>query len=132
MPLASQKRKSDFLALRQRCRLCKFQVRSQNLVYGAATRQRLYTALRRIEIPFDERFAFVQIDCDLYQPAKAALEYFYPRMSHGGLIVVHDLATGRWPGISQAVNEFLADKPESLVLMPDTSGSAAIVRQRLT
>jgi O-methyltransferase len=107
-------------------------VRSQNLACGAATRQRLYTALRRIEIPFDERFAFVQIDCGLYQPAKAALEYFYPSMSHGGLIVVHDFASGPWPGISPAVNEFLADKPESPLLIPDTSGSAAIVRQRLT
>ena len=78
-------------------------------------------------IPADERFAFVHIDCDLYRPAQAALEYFYPRMSQKGLIVVHDFASGRWPGVTRAVNEFLADKPENPVLIPDTSGSAAIV-----
>jgi O-methyltransferase len=78
-------------------------------------------------IPDNERFAFVHVDCDLYSPAKAALEYFYPRMSPKGLIVVHDFASGRWPGVTQAVNEFLADKPENPVLIPDTSGSAAIV-----
>lgn len=78
-------------------------------------------------IPGDERFAFVHIDCDLYEPAKAALEFFYPRMSRKGLIVVHDFASGRWPGVTQAVNEFLADKPESPVVIPDTSGSGAIV-----
>jgi O-methyltransferase len=78
-------------------------------------------------IPSDEHFAFVHIDCDLYQPAKAALEYFYPRMSQKGLIVVHDFASGRWPGVTQAVDEFFADKLENPVLIPDTSGSAAIV-----
>jgi O-methyltransferase len=81
-------------------------------------------------IPFEERFAFVHIDCDLYQPVKAGLEYFYPRMSPKGLIVVHDFGSGRWPGVTRAVNEYLSDKPETPVLIPDTSGSAAIVRQR--
>jgi O-methyltransferase len=69
----------------------------------------------------------VHIDCDLYWPAHAALEYFYPRMSQKGLIVVHDFASGRWPGVTRAVNEFFADKLENPVLIPDTSGSAAIV-----
>jgi O-methyltransferase len=78
-------------------------------------------------IPANERFAFVHIDCDLYQPAKAALEFFYPRVSRRGLIVVHDYASGRWPGVTRAVDEFLCDKTESLVVMPDTSGSAVIV-----
>jgi hypothetical protein len=80
-------------------------------------------------IPPEVRFAFVHIDCDLYQPVRAAMEVFYPRMSPKGLIVVHDFSSGRWPGVAQAVNEFLADKPENPVLIPDTSGSAAIVCQ---
>jgi O-methyltransferase len=78
-------------------------------------------------IPADERFAFVHIDCDLYEPVKAGLEFFYPRMSRKGLIVVHDFASGRWPGVPRAVGEFLADKPENPVVIPDTSGSAVIV-----
>ena len=77
-------------------------------------------------IPGEERFAFVHLDCDLYEPVKAALEFFYPRMSRRGLIVVHDFASGRWPGVTRAVDEFLADKPEAPVVIPDTSGSAAI------
>lgn len=77
-------------------------------------------------IPSDERFAFVHIDCDLYPPVKAGLEWFYPRMSAKGLIVVHDYASGRWPGVRRAVDEFLEDKPERAILIPDTSGSVAI------
>ena len=80
-------------------------------------------------IPDAARFAFVHIDCDLYLPALAALAFFYPRMSSKGLILVHDYASGRWPGLTQAVDEFLADKPEGGVLLPDLSGSIAIVRQ---
>lgn len=80
-------------------------------------------------IPETARFAFVHIDCDLYRPALAALAFFYPRMSPKGMIVVHDYASGRWPGLTQAVDEFLADKPEGGVLLPDLSGSIAIVRQ---
>ena len=37
-------------------------------------------------------------DCDLYEPMKAALEFFYPRMSKGGMLILHNLirpASGR-------------------------------------
>jgi hypothetical protein len=78
-------------------------------------------------IPFDQRFAFVHIDCDLYRPTKAALAYFCPRMSPKGLIVVHDFGSGRWPGVTRAVEEFFAGKRENPILIPDASGTAAIV-----
>jgi hypothetical protein len=81
-------------------------------------------------VPDQECFALVHLDCDLYQPTKAALEFFYSRMSPGGLIVIHDYSSGRWPGVAQAVDAFLADKPEHLVSMPDASGSAVIVRNK--
>ena len=57
-----------------------------------------------------ERFAFVHLDCDLYIPMRSGLEYFYPRLSPGGFLVMHDYASGRWPGATKAVNEFFADK----------------------
>jgi O-methyltransferase len=79
-------------------------------------------------VPEEERFAFVQIDCDLYAPTLAALGFFYPRMAPRGLMVVHDYASGRWPGVAQAVDEFLADKPEALLYVPDVSGSVAFRR----
>jgi Macrocin-O-methyltransferase (TylF) len=74
------------------------------------------------------RFALVHLDCDLYTPTAAGLEFFYPRMEPGGLIVLHDYSNGFWPGIRQAADEFLADKPERLILAPDKSGTAAVRR----
>ena len=36
---------------------------------------------------YASRFCLVHIDCDLYEPAKAGLEFFYPRLSPGGLVM---------------------------------------------
>jgi glycosyltransferase involved in cell wall biosynthesis len=76
------------------------------------------------------RFAVVHIDCDLFQPAKYALEFFYPRMSPGGLLLVHDYSGKYWHGIKGAVDEFLSNKSDNVVLMPDKSGTA-IIRKSL-
>jgi hypothetical protein len=38
------------------------------------------------------------IDCDLYQPTKAALEAFVPRMPKGALLVFDELDNPLWPG----------------------------------
>lgn len=83
-------------------------------------------------VPEGVRFALVHLDCDLYVPTKAALEFFYPRLEPGGLLILHDYDSGCWPGVPRAVDEFLADKPEGLIRIPDKSGTAALVKQRDT
>lgn len=74
-------------------------------------------------IPEGEIFALVHLDADLYGPTAAGLDYFYERMPKGGAMIVHDYSSGAWPGIKKAVDEFLADKPETLVRIPDKSGT---------
>lgn len=71
-------------------------------------------------------FCLVHIDCDLYEPAKAALEFFYPRLSPGGLIIVHDYANPYWGGIKRAVDEYCRHIPERPVIIGDKSGTAMI------
>ena len=75
-----------------------------------------------------ETFALVHLDADLYNPIKAGLEYFYPRMQHHGIIIIHDYSSGAWPGVTKAVDEFMLDKHEGIVKMPDKSGSVVIKR----
>jgi O-methyltransferase len=58
----------------------------------------------------DSRFAFVHLDCDLYSSTKAGLEWFYPRLNRGGILVCHDYDTSA--GVNQAFQEFFADKRE--------------------
>ena len=76
-----------------------------------------------------KKFAFVHLDADLYEPILAGLKFFYPRMSCHGTIVVHDY--NAWPGARLAVDEFMRDKPELVIPMPDKSGSAVINKSHL-
>lgn len=81
-------------------------------------------------VPPGETFALVHLDADLYKPTAEALAFFYPRLAPGGLMILHDYGSGAWPGIAQAADAFLADKPESLVRVPDKSGTAILRRMR--
>lgn len=60
---------------------------------------------------FDEvgarQFCFVHVDVDLYQPTLDCLEFFYPRLFSGGVIVVDDYGYSAFPGAKRAVDEFL-------------------------
>jgi hypothetical protein len=76
------------------------------------------------------KYALVHIDCDLYEPAKAAFEFFYPRMAAGGLLIVHDYSSRIWDGIRQALDDFVATIPEQIVLWPDKSGTAVVRKNR--
>ncbi len=71
-------------------------------------------------------FAFVHLDLDLYSPTLAGLKYFYEKMTRGGFILVHDYNS--WLGVLRAVDEFISDKPEIPIPMPDKSGSVLIVK----
>lgn len=50
-----------------------------------------------------EKYAFVHLDVDLYQSTKDALEFFYPRLEKGGVIISHDY---HLKGVQKAVDEF--------------------------
>ncbi|HEX4039818.1 MAG TPA: TylF/MycF/NovP-related O-methyltransferase [Acidobacteriaceae bacterium] len=78
-----------------------------------------------------ERFAFVMLDFDLYRPALDAFTFFYPRLVRGGYFFLHDFNSPESDrAISRAAREFLADKPELLVEIPDRYGSAVFRKVR--
>ncbi len=60
------------------------------------------------------KYSFVHLDCDLYGSYKTCLEYFYPRMSPGSVILIDEYDDPPWPGCNKAVDEFLEDKAEKL------------------
>jgi hypothetical protein len=45
------------------------------------------------------------LDMDLYEPTKAALQHFVPRMPRGALLVFDELDNPMWPGETMAVLE---------------------------
>jgi hypothetical protein len=74
----------------------------------------------------DERFAFLHIDVDLYAPTRDTIQFFYPRMTGGSVIVCDDYGFASCPGATSAIDEFMRDKPESIIHLP--TGQGVILR----
>jgi len=72
-------------------------------------------------------FALVNMDADLYVPTKAGLSFFYPRLSPGGVIFVHDYNPD-WPGIVKAVDEFAEANAVSVIHLPDDDDTVMIFK----
>ena len=58
----------------------------------------------------NRHFSFVHLDVDLYQSTKDALNFFYPLMARGGVIISHDYSHSQ--GVRNAFAEFFEDKIE--------------------
>lgn len=75
----------------------------------------------------DRRFAFAHIDVDIYQTTKDCCEFFYDRMSRGGVMLFDDYGD---PGLrdseKRAVDEFFEGKKESPVYIP--TGQAFVIK----
>jgi hypothetical protein len=66
----------------------------------------------------DTSFSFAHFDVDLYESTLACLEYFYPKMIPGGVILSRDYSL--LAGVGKAVDEFFEDKPEEPIDLPTT------------
>lgn len=75
----------------------------------------------------EEKFALVSMDVDLYNPTVAGLKYFYPKLSTGGVIIIHDYNPD-WPGIMKAVDDFAMSNNTPLVPLTDTDSSVMIFK----
>ncbi|MBI3889900.1 MAG: class I SAM-dependent methyltransferase, partial [Candidatus Wallbacteria bacterium] len=75
----------------------------------------------------NSRFCFVHIDVDLHDPTLQSLEFFYPRMVPGGVLLFDDYGFSSCPGARQATDEFMRGRPEGLVHVP--TGQAFVVKR---
>ena len=51
-------------------------------------------------------YSFVHVDCDIYQSVKDCCEFFWPRLSSGGMMLFDDPGFLTCPGAAKAFNEF--------------------------
>lgn len=72
------------------------------------------------------KFRLVHIDVDLYQPTMDSLQFFYPRLNPGGMIVMDDYGFENYPGPYKAAESFMRDKPETIIQLP--TGQGLIIR----
>lgn len=76
----------------------------------------------------DDRFCFVSLDADLYEPLLSGLQFFYPRLENKGYIFVHDFNNDLYKGARQAVVEFCDLNNISYMPIPDGCGTAIITK----
>jgi hypothetical protein len=70
----------------------------------------------------DRRFCFVHIDVDLYQPTKDSIEFFYPRLQPGAMLVCDDYGFETCPGARQAMDEYFRGRLEQIIHLPTGQG----------
>ncbi len=54
-----------------------------------------------------DKFIFAHLDCNMHLAAQSSLQSFWPRLETGGMIFCDDYKDPLWPGIEQAVNEYI-------------------------
>lgn len=76
----------------------------------------------------EDTFCFVSLDVDIYQGTRAGLDWFWPRMSKCGVIMIHDYNNFECPGVKKAVDEFCREKEIGLVCIPDGEGTVVLTK----
>ena len=66
----------------------------------------------------DKLFSFVHIDLDFYEPIRDSLNFFIPRMSSGGVILLDDYACYETPGALKALEESVEERDIEISRLP--------------
>ena len=57
---------------------------------------------------YELKISLLNLDVDIYEPSKVALECLYPRLLKGGILILDDY--GVFPGETKAVDDYFQDK----------------------
>ncbi len=66
----------------------------------------------------DRKFSFVNLDVDTYASTRDSLEFFYPRLLPGEILMSHDYAQAE--GVRKAFDEVLGSTSESIIELPES------------
>jgi O-methyltransferase len=69
----------------------------------------------RYSNPWIDRLVFAHVDVDIYEPTLASFEYFYDLVVPGGVLVCDDYGFTPCAGAREAVDSFMADRPENVI-----------------
>lgn len=78
----------------------------------------------------EEKFCFVSLDVDFEATTLAGLTYFWPRLSPGGFLMLHDWGNPGLSGPGKALERYEAEVGERLpaVPIPDLNGTLVLCR----
>lgn len=76
----------------------------------------------------ERRFSLVHVDVDLYQPTRDSVEFFWPRMNAGGVLICDDYGSRWCPGAKKAMDEYFEGVAPVLLL---TTGQGVVIKPSL-
>ena len=79
----------------------------------------------------EEGFALVSLDVDLEESTLTGLRWFYPRLSPGGYLLLHDCNSPKLPGVRRALECFRTEWPAPIPAVPLCDINGTMVLQKL-
>ena len=67
-----------------------------------------------------EKISLLRLDTDFYESTKSELEYLYPKLEVGGVLLIDDY--GHWKGCKKAVDDYFKNKKNIFFQQIDYSG----------
>ena len=53
-------------------------------------------------------YSYIHIDVDLYEPTKTSIEYLWPQLINGGVLICDDYGSDKTPGAKKAMEEYFS------------------------
>jgi predicted O-methyltransferase YrrM len=72
------------------------------------------------------RFSIINLDTDIYEPACVILEYLYPRLQSGGILILDDY--GKFPGETKAVDDYFEGRSIAIKQFPFAMAPCYLVK----
>ena len=76
----------------------------------------------------NNKWRFVLLDADLYEPMKNGMEKFWDNIVDGGVLMIHDYF-GSYAGSFKAAEEFFGPKGIVVIPVADRAGTAFVIKQ---
>ena len=73
------------------------------------------------------KISLLNLDTDIYEPAVTALEYFYPRIVIGGILILDDYGT--FPGETKAVDDYFKGENIEIKKFPFAMTPSYIIKK---
>ena len=78
----------------------------------------------------EETFCLVSLDADFEEVTLEGLRYFWPRLSQGGYLLLHDWGNPALPGVARALERYRQEcgSPVPAVPLPDRNGTLVLCK----
>lgn len=75
-----------------------------------------------------EPVAFLHLDLNAALPTKNALDFFYPALQPGGVVIFDDYGWSGFEDQREVIDSFFSDKTEEILALP--TGQGAVIKQQ--